>query len=200
MLGATERRLSTSATRSRRMAVVVAVTVAGAIASSPPAAAAPPLASLARHCSGSHQLPSAGGTMRARRAVLCLVNRFRRVHGRSPLRGSGALTIAAQSYSREMATDHFFSHVAPNGGTMVERLRRSGYIRPGEGWTVGENLAWGEPNLATPAAIVAAWARSPGHRANMLMTGYREAGIGVALATPAGQTGATYALEFGVRD
>jgi uncharacterized protein YkwD len=35
-------------------------------------------------------------------------------------------------------------------------------------YVAAENLAWGAPGNTSPSAIVAAWMRSPGHRANIL--------------------------------
>ena len=67
---------------------------------------------------------------------------------------------------------------------------------------IGENLAWGTSQLATPQAIVAAWIASPGHLANILEAKYTETGIGVSPQCPPplaeGAPGATYAQEFGV--
>ncbi|HEX4627163.1 MAG TPA: CAP domain-containing protein, partial [Gemmatimonadales bacterium] len=70
------------------------------------------------------------------------------------------------------------------------------------GYVIGENLAWGTLGAATPQAIVNAWIASPGHLANMLDTQYTETGIGVTPQVPpsraGGESGATYAQEFGV--
>jgi uncharacterized protein YkwD len=42
--------------------------------------------------------------------------------------------------------------------------------------------------------------RSPGHRANILDSAYRDIGVGVVLGVPvSGAAGATYTVEFGVR-
>ena len=158
-----------------------------------------PLASMAGRCHGASQAPGDASPQKARTAMLCLVNRFRRAHGRRALRINRQLTRAAQAYSARMAGDRFFSHTAPNGGTMVDRLRQVGYASPSTSWTVGENLGWGTDTSAAPVVIVDAWLRSPGHRANLLSRRYREAGVGVAQPTPQGRTGATYALEFGAR-
>lgn len=157
------------------------------------------IASIASRCSGALDVPSRVTQRRARAAVLCMANRFRRAHGRRALRSNVKLTRAAQSYTVQMATRRFFSHTSPGGGTMVDRLRGAGYIASGGTWAVGENLAWGTSYLAAPAMIFDAWMRSPGHRANLLRPTYREAGIGVAEPAPSGIAGATYAIEFGTR-
>jgi uncharacterized protein YkwD len=69
--------------------------------------------------------------------------------------------------------------------------------------TMGENLAWGTAELATPAAIVEAWLRSPGHRDNVLRPRFREIGVGVLEAAPEvgweGSSPVTYVHAFGWR-
>lgn len=179
-------------------ALATSFTVGASLPETSPAAT-PPLAAVASHCDGAHQTPHPGATRRTRAAVLCLVNRFRRAHGRRALRLNRQLTRAAQRYSAEMAARGFFAHTSPSGGTIVDRLRDSGYLNTGGSWAVGENLAWGTNHLAVPAQIVYGWLQSPPHRANLLRAKYREAGIGVAYPAPAQSTGATYTLEFGVR-
>ena len=66
---------------------------------------------------------------------------------------------------------------------------------------MGENLAWGETDESPPAAIVALWMKSPGHRANILEPGYREIGIGMAYEAPEAQPvpkqAAIYTTTFG---
>lgn len=86
---------------------------------------------------------------------------------------------------------------------MLSRIARSGYAPPGQPWSAGENIAWGTGALGTPEAIVRAWMGSPGHRANILRSEFREVGTGVVAAAPvAGLTdpGGTYTQEFGARN
>jgi len=105
-----------------------------------------------------------------------------------------------------MAVDDYFEHVGAGGsggGTPLARLRAVGYISSSrDSYEVGENIAWGTLSLATPRAIVAAWMRSPPHRANILDPRYRETGIGVCAHPPTslahGQPGAVYTQDFGV--
>ena len=102
-----------------------------------------------------------------------------------------------------MVAVDYFEHVSPDGESPVDRIRPAGYIPgPTVGYVIGENLAWGTLDLATPQAVVEAWIASPKHLANILEGRYRETGIGVVPTVPAafadGQPGATYAQEFGV--
>ena len=101
-----------------------------------------------------------------------------------------------------MAEQDYFSHIAPNGETPLQRMRASGYLPTSQdGYVVGENIAWGTMWLATPQSIVSAWMASPGHRANILDGAYRETGVGVEPRPPAslaeGQPGALYTQDFG---
>jgi uncharacterized protein YkwD len=82
-------------------------------------------------------------------------------------------------------------------------MRAARYIHSSRiGFEVGENIAWGTLQLATPRAIVAAWMASPGHRANILDPRFRDTAIGVSPHPPASlahsQPGAIYTQDFGV--
>jgi len=91
--------------------------------------------------------------------------------------------------------------VAPDGEELSTRLLRVRYIAASDDdFAIGENLAWGQAELATPRALVAAWMNSPGHRANVLGPRYAEVGLGFALGTPQDPTqGATVTAEYGTR-
>jgi uncharacterized protein YkwD len=137
-----------------------------------------------------------------RAAVLCLINQEREAHGESALVPNAKLARAAQGHSEDMASEDYFSHVAPNGESPLDRMRAAGYIYSSRiGYAVGENIAWGTLWLASPQSIVAAWMASPGHRANILDANYRETGVGVSPHPPAsmaeGQAGALYTQDFG---
>jgi uncharacterized protein YkwD len=135
--------------------------------------------------------------------TVCLVNRERTSRGLKPLALQGQLSDASLGFSALMVREQFFSHVAPDGTDMVDRLSRAGYIRDGlSGWNVGENIGWGTGSYATPAEMVKAWMDSPGHRENILNKEFREIGIGVILGVPQSglSGGATYTTDFGTRD
>ena len=82
---------------------------------------------------------------------------------------------------------------------MTDRAGRVGYMSRARSWMLAENLAWGSGSRATPRSIVHAWMESPAHRANVLRSGIREAGVGVVVGTPTGRSGATYTLLLGRR-
>jgi uncharacterized protein YkwD len=157
---------------------------------------------LATPCQNTELMPEPGNLPLIRAAVLCLINRVRAQHDERPLRPSAPLEEAAENHSREMISEDYFQHVSPAGVTPVDRLRSAGYIpSPFVGYVIGENIAWGTLDLATPQAIVAAWTASTEHLANILEGQYRDTGIGIAPQAPFalanGVPGATYSQEFG---
>lgn len=133
-------------------------------------------------------------------ATLCLIDRERAAHGERPLSADERLTRAAEGHSRDMVARDYFEHDSPGGQTPLERIRASGFIPPGHGFAVAENIAWGTMWLASPREIVQAWMASPGHRANILDPSLRHTGIGVAPGVPRslgkGQHGGVYTQDF----
>jgi uncharacterized protein YkwD len=176
-----------------RLAVALAATLALLVAATP---------AHARSCPNADLAPAAGTLPEVRDATLCLLNRERAERGAPRLRAHGDLQRSAGRFSRAMVEGGFFAHVAPDGSTMTDRIRATGYLAGIRGYRVGENLAWGTGERATPRETVAAWMRSPGHRANLLDVRYRAVGVGVAPGVPvrrAGAPGATYTTHFGSR-
>lgn len=158
---------------------------------------------LATPCQNTEARPEPGNIDAIDAVTLCLVNQVRARNGELPLRQNADLQEAALEHSREMVSDDYFAHVSPGGLTPLERVRETGYV-PNEqdGYTIGENIAWGTLQLSTPAAIVAAWVASPEHLANILDSSYRDTAVGVAPQAPPslsdGNPGAVYSQEFGV--
>lgn len=177
-----------------RLLVVLLVLVAAAFATAAPARA--------DRCPAAYASRSQVSAGTLARAVACEINRVRTRHGLRRVRDNARLDRAAQRHAEDMARRNFFSHVSPGGSTLVDRLRRVGYLRPGMAWSVGECLGWGTRSLGTPAAMVRAWMRSPGHRAILLAAAYRSIGVGVAGGVPVDGvrgSGATYVADLGVR-
>ena len=80
---------------------------------------------------------------------------------------------------RDMARRRYFSHTTPDGITFAQRIRAQGYT----GSRIGENIAAGYP---TASAVMTAWMKSPGHRANILNCRYTVIGVGSAIGGPYG--------------
>ena len=158
-------------------------------------------AAQAQGCANSHVRPTRANLDDVRQAVLCLHNRERARHGLKSLTENPRLRTAAARHSTHMVDAHFFNHVTPSGRTMIDRVRRAGYLRRVHGsWSIGENIAWASGRLATADEIADVWMRSDGHRANILRAKFREIGIGISIGTPGGSSsGATYTENFGFR-
>jgi uncharacterized protein YkwD len=135
----------------------------------------------------------------AARAVRCLVNAQRVRHGLAPLHPSRRLRIAAERHGADMVGHGFFAHVSPFAGALSDRARRAGYLSGARDWALGENIAWGEGDLASPAAIVDAWMHSPGHRAVILDRDFTDVGVGAVPGVPVQSDlgGATFVLDAG---
>jgi uncharacterized protein YkwD len=141
-----------------------------------------------------------GARMTAPSATLCLINRERTRRGLAPLVGNAKLGRAATRHASDMIRRGYFSHVTPEGIGFAARLRRAGYMHGCSSWSGGETLGWGLGSQASPAARVSGWMHSPPHRAIILGSSYREAGIAVLSGAPGqGSRGATYVGEFGRR-
>jgi uncharacterized protein YkwD len=164
---------------------------------------------------------------RAAEAVICLTNQQRMSNGLAAVAGwpeastsspQYALNQAAVKHSHDMAAQNYFSHVSPacvtamittDSACVRYRLQQRvggpytywpGYCSPScSSW--GENIRWATGSASTPRATVQAWMASPGHRANILSTRYRDIGVGVSLDAPTSYTGqaATYTQMFGSR-
>lgn len=150
-------------------------------------------------CAYADLTPALGNAGKIRRATLCLLNKQRTKRHLKRLRTNSELRAAAQRFAVQMVVQRFFDHTSPGGTTFVQRIEKTDYLTKATQWSLGENLGWGQGDLATPRSIVKAWMNSPGHRRNILDRSYREIGIGIAVGTPVGGSGATYVNEFGKR-
>jgi uncharacterized protein YkwD len=162
---------------------------------------AAPSAASAKPCKHRDALPAHASHAKIRDATLCLLNKRRAAHGAKKLRANPRLAKAARKHAADMVRRRYFDHTAPGGVSFVDRIMREDYVHAGEGWQLGENLAWGSYQLATPRSIVRSWMHSPGHRANILNRRFREIGIGVVDGAPLSgvEHAATYATSFGTR-
>ena len=160
-----------------------------------------PVAHASQACSNTDKRPGQASDDALAKSAVCLINKQRARRGLRKLRLNSRLSEAAQRHTVDMVKRNYFSHVSKSGRDVVDRLTRTGYMRGARAWTVGENLAWGSGTLSTPREIVAAWMRSPGHRANILQRRFREIGIGVVFDSPrhSNSTAATYTTTFGFR-
>jgi uncharacterized protein YkwD len=151
-------------------------------------------------CANTDLVPDASNLELFRAALLCLHNQVRAQYHRGALKTNVKLAVAAAGHSTDMVARNYFDHATPDGGTFVDRILAAGYVKRNDGWSLGENLAWGTGELSTPAGLMRSWMASPGHRENILKASYRELGLGFQLGTPTGEaSGLTVSAEFGAR-
>ena len=116
-------------------------------------------------------------TVSVQNQVIQLVNVQRTKAGCRALALDARLSRAAQAHSIDMAKRRYFSHTSLDGRTFAQRIRAQGYT----GSIIGENIAAGYP---TPKAVMDAWMKSRGHRANILNCRYTAIGGGSAVGGP----------------
>ena len=151
-------------------------------------------------CASASATPTEVGKRTVVRATLCTLNAERARHGLPRLQLNKKLSSAARWHARDMVRRDYFAHDSLGGGTFVDRIRRSGYMKGASSWSVGENLAWGSNERSAPRTITSMWMNSAGHRANILSPAFRDVGIGIAMGAPgASGSAATYATEFGTK-
>ncbi|MFG2884497.1 CAP domain-containing protein [Streptomyces sp. NPDC048297] len=117
--------------------------------------------------------------------VLKLVNEERAKVGCSALAANSSLTGLAETFSADMAARSFFSDTDPDGATPWDRAAKAGMTDLG-----AENIARGQ---ADAAAVMDAWMKSPGHRANILNCDFKTLGVGVHF----GPGGPWWTQDFG---
>lgn len=106
--------------------------------------------------------------------VLQLVNQERAKNGQSALTMSAGASQAAQVRATEIVSS--FSHTRPNGTSCFTALDQAKVSYS----TAGENIAYGYPDAAS---VMNGWMNSPGHRANILNSSFRQLGVGVYRAS-----------------
>ncbi len=167
------------------------------------ALAMPSAASAATNCENADVTPTSANVVEVRTATVCLLNEERTSRGMAKLTSNAPLGKAAQSFSRRMVSQRFFDHVCPSGSTLLSRVRGgTSYLSGTRSYSLGENIAWGSGNRATPASTMKSWMHSAGHRKNILDKRFRHVGVGVAIGAPRnakGRPAATYTTDFGSR-
>ena len=185
------------------MLMAAGTTCAGALLQPPRAAArAISMARVARACPGSTVRPAGTDAAAVEQATLCMVNRIRANHHLPALRANSTLDAVAGSQVSSMVRLDYFADVRPSGQTPMALVSSTPYAHSAY-VSIGQNIAWGTGGQADASSIVLAWMNSPPHRRIILTSQYRDAGVAVTPSVPAvvgaGSSGATYAMEFGVR-
>ena len=108
-------------------------------------------------------------------AVFHLTNEERVKEGLSPLKKLSPLMNSAREKSDDMSTNNYFSHTSPTYGSPFAQIQSHGISYKSAGENIGRGYL-----LLSPEAVVMAWMNSPGHRANILNSGFTHIGIGFA--------------------
>jgi uncharacterized protein YkwD len=129
----------------------------------------------------------ASGQASSEQQVLVLLNQIRADHNLTPFAANYQLRDAARAHSTDMLKNGYFEH---DGLTETCGARIARYLKSP---LTAENIAWGTGAYATPQGIVSQWMHSPAHRAIILTAGLHRVGLGLALGTYHGYSGAVIA-------
>ena len=102
-------------------------------------------------------------------------NQVRIENGLPPFIWDADLCRMARMNSENMARRAYFSHVTPEGLRLRDRAHAVGILHFA---LLGENIAYNQGYDDPGAFAVERWMSSPGHRANILYTGFQESAIG----------------------
>jgi uncharacterized protein YkwD len=138
-----------------------------------------------------------GSTRESAASLLTSVNAVRAQHGLRQLHRARTLDASALLKAEAIRSCGQFSHT-PCGMPVTRTFQRTGYFRGRV--RVGENLYFGTGSLGSAGSALAAWLRSPPHRANLLGR-WHDAGIGIVHAPSLFGYGDVwlYVMEFGSR-
>lgn len=104
------------------------------------------------------------------RDIVPMVNAFRAQNGLGPLAAHPQLEEAAERHARDMEKNGFFDHKGSKGGRVDKRVKKARY----KFCVVAENIAYGQ---SSTAMVMGDWAKSPGHRKNMLVGKMKHIGV-----------------------
>ncbi len=119
-------------------------------------------------------VPASGKLALTVSGIIAETNKQRVAQSESALSESAQLDASAQVKANDIIARQYFEHTAPDGKTVSDLVAAQGY----EYIKIGENLALGD--FTSDADVVTAWMNSPGHRANILDTDFKQMGVGVA--------------------
>lgn len=123
-------------------------------------------------------------------AVLDLTNQSRRSSGLVELTYNSTLERAAQAKADDMLARQYFAHNTPDGKTPWTFFDLVGYAY----LSAGENLA---VHFTDVEPLQEAWMNSPGHKANILNSSFKEMGVGISKGNFEGHESIFVVEEFG---
>ena len=105
--------------------------------------------------------------------VVDLTNKERAKAGLKALQIDTKLTQSAQAKSQDMKNKNYFSHTSPTYGSPFDQMKSMGITYK----SAAENIAMGQ---RSPAEVVDAWMKSPGHKANIMNGSFTHIGVGLS--------------------
>jgi hypothetical protein len=123
-------------------------------------------------------------------SLIALTNQQRASAGLPALKYNGSLSSSAYMKAQDMLAKNYWSHDSPDGLTAWTFISRVGYPYT----TAGENLAKG---FNTDSEVINGWMNSPGHRANILNSAYRDVGIAIVVGELSGITTTLVVAHYG---
>jgi len=105
--------------------------------------------------------------------ILVFTNKERLALSLEPLLPNSTLDIVASGRVDDLFNNQYFAHESPDGKSAVDLAQKIGYSYS----LIGENLALGD--FGDEQGIVTAWMNSPGHKANILNSHYKELGVAI---------------------
>ncbi|KJS67808.1 MAG: sporulation protein [Peptococcaceae bacterium BICA1-7] len=154
----------------------------GSVTQPPSGTTQPPSGGTTQPPSGGTTQPGTGNTAGLtadEQNMLNMVNSERSKNGLAPLKANLKLTGVARLKAKDMIDKNYFSHTSPTYGSPFDMMRQYGITYR----TAGENLA-GAPSVNSAHTNLM---NSPGHRANILNSSFKEVGIGVVNGGPYGK-------------
>jgi uncharacterized protein YkwD len=106
--------------------------------------------------------------------VLNQINATRAANGCGALAANPQLTASAARHANDMLVNGVQAHTGSDGSSLVQRVTDAGYTPYAK---LGEVVFSGTGSAGTPAAAVAWWMNSPGHRAIITDCGLTDAGF-----------------------
>jgi uncharacterized protein YkwD len=107
------------------------------------------------------------------------------------LKENKKLDEAATAKAKDILEKQYFDHVSPTGSGPADLADKAGF----DYIVIGENLALG--GFRDDIALVEAWMNSPGHRENILNSGFREIGVATIKGEYEGRRVWVAVQEFG---
>lgn len=118
-------------------------------------------------------IPTIKQTKSVESEVVRLTNAERQKQGLPALKQDWQVARVARYKSADMRDKNYFSHTSPTYGSPFDMMKNFNVSYR----SAGENIAAGQP---TAEEVVRDWMNSPGHRKNILSSGYTHIGVGYA--------------------